>query len=322
MKHVFNTVKTLYGNASYFQSTEYDCFFLQCLDGTARGFGQVVFCNNSLSGVIIFSALMCASYYQAICTLYCAFLTNAISIMFNGNKNLMRNGLLSYNSVLAGAAISAFLDFESYWWAFGVLSLAAPTVLIAHLLTVHILANIGVSALTFPFNGVMVFLLLSARSWKSTSFPTLAMTEDAELDLESAVLKGLSEIFVVDSKLSGLLIFAAMSVCNVFVAIAGLIGSLLGAVGSWLFFDVPLNTINYGLAGYNCALTIQAVYIFIVPSWRSVLIAGLGTFLTLGAQSALAVSFSPMGVPIMTLPFCFATLSLVAVDSGSLCAAN
>jgi len=48
--------------------------FVQCLDGTARSFGQVVFCNNPFSGIFIFVAMLMGNATAGCCALLCTLL--------------------------------------------------------------------------------------------------------------------------------------------------------------------------------------------------------------------------------------------------------
>jgi len=151
------------------------------------------------------------------------------------DSTLILHGLLGYNAVLVGAGISVFLSFESSIAPFAVAMLGAGAVLIAHLFTARVLAHYGAAALTFPFNGVMMMILLSAQSWKSTSRASSTINEEImdEFLPYDAIFKGISEIFILDNAEAGILILAAMAMSSRILAFCAFCGSLFGALGTW-----------------------------------------------------------------------------------------
>ena len=67
--------------------------FLQIIDGTLRAFGQVVFCNNPLTGFFILTGFFVASWRVATCSLLC-------SLMVSLEHLLMKRLLLNFRLVL------------------------------------------------------------------------------------------------------------------------------------------------------------------------------------------------------------------------------
>lgn len=67
---LFDIIRCMDGIAPYFLSEEQH-ISVQVLDGIARSFGQVVFCNNPFSGIIILIAMLLADWHAGLCALLC-----------------------------------------------------------------------------------------------------------------------------------------------------------------------------------------------------------------------------------------------------------
>jgi len=295
--------------------------FVQCLDGTARSFGQVVFCNNPFSGIVILIAMMIGDLTAGFCALLCTFMVNGIATWSGIDKGLIRHGLLGYNAVLVGSGIATFLKFEHPFLPFIVSAIAAPIILFVHLSLARVLSQFGSAALTLPFNFVMMSILLSSESWRLTSrrISTIGTTNDSDFIFYDAAFKGISEIFIIDNAHSGILIFIGMTISSRILAVGALVGSILGSLGSWIFLSTATEVINNGLSGYNCALTVPALCFFLVPSWKVTPILCLyGAVITLGIESMLSTFLSSWAIPYMTLPFCLATLPFLTLDTEAL----
>jgi len=67
---LFDLIRCIDGIAPLFLSEEAH-ISVQVLDGIARSFGQVVFCNNPFSGIVILAAILIADWHAGLCALFC-----------------------------------------------------------------------------------------------------------------------------------------------------------------------------------------------------------------------------------------------------------
>jgi urea transporter len=142
--------------------------------------------------------------------------------------------------------------------------------------------------LLLPYNIVMLFVLLCAKIWDSTSVTShmidISDFEETDADLVNeryygyqAILNGISRIYLVDGVLSGFMILVAIWLNSRILALAVIGGTFFASLISWIVFDLPNPYINEGYTGYNPGLTIVALFYYLVPSWK--LAAGVAPFL-------------------------------------------
>jgi urea transporter len=133
-------------------------------------------------------------------------------------------------------------------------------------------------------------------------------------DLEgvlNAIFRGISQLFFANSIVAGIIIIAGIAVCSRIAAIFALVGSTVGmltglAVGA---NGVAIYNGLWGFNSFDAALAIGGV--FFVLTWRSgVLAVACAVFAAL-LFGAIATLFIPWGLPALTLPFVFATLTFV-----------
>jgi hypothetical protein len=130
----------------------------------------------------------------------------------------------------------------------------------------------------------------------------------------NSALVSVGQIFLCDSASSGALVLSGMAISSRIAAATAYSGALAGTLLA-LVLGADKSAITHGLWGYNSALTAVAALTFFVPSLRSMLMAALGVALTILFEAALRTSFAASHMPIGTLPFCFAALSLMLTHS-------
>lgn len=119
----------------------------------------------------------------------------------------------------------------------------------------------------------------------------------------TAPLKGLSQIFVVESSLTGIGIMAAIAAYSPMLAGHALMGSTIGCLTGWML-SAPSADIAAGLWGFNPALTSMGVGVFFVHNRASVALSAGGAFATACCFGALQPVFGMAHAPCLTLPFC------------------
>ena len=85
------------------------------LSASLKGISQVIFIENVVSGLIILLAITISSYKLGIIALLSAFIGTFIGKICGANENSISQGLVGYNSVLTGIALTLFLSGPYHW---------------------------------------------------------------------------------------------------------------------------------------------------------------------------------------------------------------
>ena len=138
----------------------------------------------------------------------------------------------------------------------------------------------------------------------------LGTTEVLDLDFPHLVvywLKGIAQIFLINSWVTGIFFLVALAVSSRRAAIWAAIASALSLFIA-IVWKGPGEDISNGLYGFSAVLTgIALGATFCNYSWKSAIWTLLGIIATVFIQAAMNAFFSPMGLPTLTGPFCVAT---------------
>ncbi|GMA77733.1 hypothetical protein GCM10025880_41500 [Methylorubrum aminovorans] len=105
------------------------------------------------------------------------------------------------------------------------------------------------------------------------------------------------------SAVSGAIILAGILIASVPAGIAAAAGSLVSLVVA-LAMGADPSAVSQGLYGFSPVLTAMAVgVIFLTPSPRVAVYAGLATVTTVFVQGALDALVAPAGIPSFTAPY-------------------
>ena len=268
-----------------------------------RSYGKVIFCDNPVTGGCMWLAMLVGSPATALSSLACVIsLTYTAKFLEVSPDDELRRGSLGVNAVLVGAGASAFLNFENPFMGwFGSLILATfflpPITLLVSLhcqrssLFQGTAESPSVPILLLPYNIVMVAFLLASLLWDRSLVRAVA-TEDAavETSVILAIVNGLSKIFLVEGRLSGILILVGTLLCSRILAVSLLSGSIMATLLGWSF-GMPAMVLNGGVAGYNAALTTAAMAYYFEPSWTLVVVGVFVVVLSGLCQAACALFF-------------------------------
>lgn len=224
-------------------------------------------------------------------------------------------GLWGFNGVLVGCALPTFLGNVPLMWLALVIFSAATTWVMVGLN--HLLAPYKVSSFTFPFVLLTWFVLLAARTMHGLPHAGLGVPElpgnfssAVDLSFVSLVmywLRGISQVFLVNSWVTGLLFLIGLAISNRWAAIWAAIASAL-ALAFAVLYQSNGSDIASGLFGFSPVLTGIALGItFYRVNWRTFLWSLAGIIVTVFIQAAMDTFFGPFGIPTLTGPFCVAT---------------
>eukprot|EP00536_Pseudo-nitzschia_multiseries_P011623 jgi/Psemu1/320110/estExt_fgenesh1_pm.C_4060005 len=285
------------------------------LDVTARGVGQVIFLNSPKSGQILGLGLVIGDPYLAVLAALGTVTATATANAAGLDKASIQDGLMSYNGCLVGCASAVF----------GPPSIIAATTatIVGASATPFVAASLkeamgGVPQWTFAFNFVTLTSLLRTRpllpsevaidekTGAAAEVATSAGSSGGSLlaDVIASPLTGISQIFVVQSALSGAIILGGIGSYSPMLAVHALGGSTMGTlVGA--MSGAPLEELTMGLWGFNSCLTSMAVGVFFVHSTPTMLLSAGGAAATASLFGAMKTLFGAYGSPCLTLPFCF-----------------
>jgi len=225
-------------------------------------------------------------------------------------------GLWGFNGVLVGCAFPTFLGNTWQMWVALIICSAATTWVRRGFN--NVMTPWKVNSLTFPFVFLTWIFLLSARYFQALdpsglSEATLALKETTEtLDMSFGALatywlKGISQVFLIDSWVTGIFFLVALAVSNWRAAVWAAVGSALALAVS-IAFGLHAATITGGLFGFSAVLTgIALGCTFYKPNLRASLWALMGIVTTQFVQMGMDAMMLPFGLPTLTGPFCITT---------------
>ena len=283
---------------------------LNLLDNLLRGVGQVMFQNNSYTGVLFVAGIACNSWVLALAVVLGAGAGTLVAAWLGAKRDLLRSGMFGFNGALVALAVLVFLTPSALTWACALLAAACASILMAALL-VH---QPRLPALTAPFVITTLCVFLAAarlgRLEPSGLLPTTELPQTATVEgvvtlttLIHGVFTGVGQVFFQNSICSGLLFVAALLVASPRAAVMALTGSLLGLLVAWAM-GAAEPAIRAGMYGYNSALVALALAcVFLRRSPAGYAYALLAAGITPFVAAATTAALAPLGMPALTLPF-------------------
>lgn len=294
-------------------SLKFDKILPEFLRVLLRGAGQVVFCDNAATGLIVLLALYVGGITTGLAaTIGLISSTITAYALKLGKEEDIEAGLYGFNGVLAGACLSIFLEHTLQFWFYVVLASMLSSILWIAL--TKILRVLNIPAATFPFVLISWIFLVMIYAFDNHTLGLMLPVANMQLtvidigtiSLEtwfSAWIKSIGQVVFTDSMFAGGLLLTA-------IAIATLRGALMVAGGAFIGVIVPMlvgvnqDAIEAGLYGFNPVLTMTAVgWVFLEHNGRTALLAILAGILVVFCQVGLTNLLSPLGLPVLASPF-------------------
>lgn len=224
-------------------------------------------------------------------------------------------GLHGYNGILVGCALPVFLECGPVCWIMIVLGAMFSTVIM--MAVSQVFRSWRVSAMTGPFVFATWFILLASYSFSGfdavalphPALPVLPHDTVSFFGAEAlflSALSGVSQVFLINDPVTGVLFLAGLAVSSRSAALFALCGSLVAMVTA-LLLGADGAGVGAGLYQFSAVLTaIGMGTTFYHPGWRVILYTLLATVFTVVAQGALNVALAPLGIPTLTFPFVIA----------------
>lgn len=298
-----------------------------------RGAGQVMFQNNAWTGALFLAGIFWGAFASGNEAVAWGALLGLATATITGRLLSLpaeegEQGLWGFNGILAGCALPTFVGHTFWLW---------PAVVLCSALTVWVRTGLNnvmrpwkINSLTFPFVLCTWLFLLASRAMHSMpgagmDAPELpsafaAFSGAGFAELAKYWLRGIAQVFLSDSWVTGALFLAGLAVSNMRAAVWAGLGSALALLTA-ILFRASAADISAGLYGFSPVLTaIALATVFYEPGFRSALWALLGIVVTVFAQAGMNVLAAPWGIATLTAPFCIVTwlflLPLIRFDSA------
>ena len=243
----------------------------------------------------------------------------ATAVALRVDEPSLRKGLFGFSPLLTGIAVPTFLDHRPLMWLYLVLGAMATTVVTLALNAIF--KTWGLTAFTLPFVLTTWVLLLAAYQFDrftvltnlKPKFPGEGQLTGGRFnwDLVPTFLRGVSQVYLIDSWVTGLIILVALLINSRWSALFAVIGTV-GATLLALWFGADATSLDKGLFGFNAVLTAIAVGAVLHRPGALVTVYTLfGIALTLFVQMALTSMLTPLAIPVLTGPFNIATWLLL-----------
>lgn len=287
-----------------------------------RGAGQVMFQCSSWTGFFFLAGIFWGSYEcgmpQVAWGAVVGLIASTVAGYLTGDADADGDsGLWGFNGILIGCAFPTFLANTWLMWL-ALIFFSMLTTWMRRGLN-NVMAPFKVNSLTFPFVMLTWLMLLSARIFAGfdpvgMSHPCLPAVTAAAGNLDTGFvnlviywLKGIAQVFLINSWVTGILFLIGLFVCNKWAAIWAAVGSAISLALAILFKANP-SDIASGLFGFSPVLTAIALGMtFYSVNWRTALWTVVGIVATVFIQGAMDVMMEPWGLPTLTGPFCLAT---------------
>lgn len=287
---------------------------------TLRGSGQVMFQQSAWTGLLFLAGIFWGAYethtplvaWGAVVGLVASTLAGYIT---SDSKDPGEAGLWGFNGILVGCAFPTFLASTWQMWV----ALVFCSMLTTWVRTGmnNVMAPWKVNSLTFPFVLMTWFFLFASRMMSGMApdaLSTPALTEHFITTLDTSFgslvqywLKGVAQVFLIDSWVTGIFFLVALAVCSRWAAFWGAMGSAI-SLAMAIVFKADAANISAGLFGFSPVLTgIALGCTFYKPGVKTAVWAVVGIIATFFIQAGMDAFFAPFGLPTLTGPFCVAT---------------
>jgi urea transporter len=264
-----------------------------------RGCSQCCFQTNEVTGAIFLLAVLAYSWQMAAFMLIGAVVGPAVAIALRAERALIELGLFGFNSCLMALALGNFFAPEPALWL-AVVLLAALAAVVAWAM-MRLLA-FPVIAAPFILSFWAVWPFAEQLGLDKLAFPPFI---DERVYYVQASFAALGATLFAGTVLTGVLFFAGVLVSNWRHAVIAFAAATLAHVIA-VWWGVPGQQINIGLAGLNAVLCSVAVYTLCGGDLRLALLGAI-------VASAVLRLFSMLGLVPLAAGFVLVTWSVIGL---------
>lgn len=293
---------------------------IQPVKAALTGSGQVMFQQSAWTGLFFLLGIFWGSYQCHVPQVAWGAVVGLVASTLAGwiterGSEAGPQGLWGFNGILVGCAFPTFLPDTWLMW----LALVFCSMLTTWVRTGlnNVMAPWKVNSLTFPFVMLTWLFLLASRIMDGIhpiglSDPTLPESFGYALDTSFGSLvvywlKGIAQVFLVNSWVTGVFFLVGLALCSRWAAIWAAAGSAIALAIAILFKANPSDIAN-GLFGFSPVLTAIAIgCTFYKPNLKSAAWTIVAIIATVFIQAGMDVALAPVGIPTLTGPFCLTT---------------
>lgn len=293
------------------------------LDHVLRGMGQVMFQNNSYTGLLFLIGIGYNSHLFAAAALLGTATSTLAAMVLGADRALIRSGMFGFNGGLVGIALLYFLQPAPLTWACVILAAACSTIVMAAMLAAFDVWKLPALTAPFVFTALCFFLAIARFGRLETTglLPTAGLPKAATVEgvvgmatVAQGLFNGIGQVFFQGNIITGLLFAAGLLVASRTAFTAALSGSLGGLLVAW-GMGAAEPAIRAGAFGFNSVLvTIALAGVFLAPSRTAIAYTLLGVIATPFVVAATTAALEPLGVPALTLPFVLVTWAFLSAS--------
>lgn len=298
----------------------YSFSFQGSIRALLRGSGQVMFQQSAYTGLLFLIGIFWGAYQAGAPQVAWGAVLGLVASTFAGwilgeHIDNGQEGLWGFNGILVGCAFPTFLTPVPLMWV----SLTCCAMITTWMRRAfnNVTVQFKINSLTFPFVFLTWTFLLSARVLTATPLadmdsPALLVHIGGQIEWTIPAfvkywLKGISQVFLINNEITGIIFLFGLAVCSIWSAIYAAASSALALAIAVVFAADPAD-ITAGLFGFSPVLTgIALGTIFYEVNWKSALWAAAGVISTVFIQAGMDALMAPWGIATLTAPFCVAT---------------
>ncbi len=296
-------------------------------NGILNSYSQIFFSNNKVFALL----LLIISFFDlgaGLSGVLSIIICQITAVLFNFNKELIKDGSYTYNPLMVGIAIGMFYDFNLSF--FIILVIVSILTLFITIWMSTILSKQGLPFLSLPFLlGIWIVILgvpnfsalqlnpkeiLSLAKWFPALFNSVTNGIAALpfADVIHLYFRSLGAIFFQYNDLAGLIIAIGILIYSRMAFSLSIIGFSIG-FAFYHFFGGDFSQLIYSYIGFNFILTAIALGgFFVVPSKKSYLMLFFIIPVIALTISSLHTLFSIVELPLYSLPFNIITIIFLA----------
>jgi urea transporter/murein DD-endopeptidase MepM/ murein hydrolase activator NlpD len=299
------------------------------LSATLNSYAVLFFSQNKILGALLF-VVSIFNFNAGLSGLICVISSLILVSILGFNRENIKSGLYSFNSLLLGIGFGTFFNLNITFWFW-----LATACLLCIVLSVNLTSFLGkysLPTLSIPFVITFWVVLIAASGYPGMGLMQKSSSLLFELNTNapshftrlchffdnlgmpvylSLFFRSVSAVLFQNSILAGILISTGVFIHSRIGFSLLLIGFIVACMVNKLSGTYPEGISNYYL-GANFMMASCAIGgFFLIPSWRSYLWAIIVipfAFLILNGLSRLLGLYS---LPVFSMPFCFVTISLL-----------
>ncbi|WP_084623831.1 urea transporter [Oceanospirillum beijerinckii] len=275
-----------------------------------RGFSQIGFQNNSVSGLLILCAIAVNSWLMLLMAILAVviayYIAYHIGQKLGAEPSDLEAGLYGYNAALLGIALVNSVPLSA--WLLFLLPLGA-TFTVGLMLVFRKILRLPAYSCPFILSAWILLWLALLLAGESVSELHSGEVVYEELNLLNAVLNGVGQVSFQPSPMSGVLVLLALAVGSLPKAGWALLASVCSVIFAYVL-GLDSTLINTGFFSFNAILAVLVVVDRMQCQFWSLLAIVL---LMAGVTVLLSAGLMKLGLIAFTTPFVLSTYLLGSI---------